>query len=461
MMALASAVPAFAPAPARAAPSEAAPASEADVSYFYRSPSPERAKHIVEYFNTLIRPDKPGTEPPAIGFLAAAFRRYPGDIDGMIPEGLSATMQGIVATALRLAGQDEKARSLANRVQATGAPAPDLRYVPASLDAVTAAGPNEFDLLWGASFASGDPRYCMKILEHFATIADVDGNADDMLAVVKARASGADLHWLVTKRGAAQAQALIMQSAALWSLYSNSLQHDFVRSAVNGYLNAHPDEPASRALSALMQQYGHYDPAKVITVAEPSPGTHTATVNLAYFGQILDDLAKHAGTYPVNFQSPEDRSRAERDVNALCALLDPLAQNFSQNAAMQLRLGSLHAIGFNLDIPNSHEKADAAYSAALGLTPNDPQANYQYGAFLAATTKKGEGVPYLLKAKDLGVVNAEYWLGWSYMAGGDKAKAIEYFASYTGKVPGDGKAALLLNSLRNDKMQLEDRKSGP
>jgi hypothetical protein len=54
----------------------------------------------------------------------------------MIPDGLSVKTQGIVATSLRLAGQDAKARALADQLSASGAAAPDLARVPLSLDAV-------------------------------------------------------------------------------------------------------------------------------------------------------------------------------------------------------------------------------------------------------------------------------------------------------------------------------------
>jgi hypothetical protein len=56
---------------------------------------------------------------------------------------------------------------------------------------------------------------------------------------------------------------------------------------------------------------------------------------------------------------------------------------------------------------------------------------------LAATTRKGEGIPYLDKAKSFGVVNADYWLGWSCVSVGEKTKAIENLENYTKRVPGD------------------------
>jgi hypothetical protein len=440
---------------------EAAPASEVDMTYFYKNPSPERVAKLVVYFNTLNQPDKRSAQPPTIGFLAAAFQRYPSDIDKMIPEGLSTTMQGIVATSLRLAGQDAKAQSLADHLRATGAAAPDLRYVPQSLDAVVATGPNEFDLLWGASFASGDPRYSLKILDHLASVANVEGNAEDMVNIARSYGTGADMHWIVQKRGADKAGQLIAQSSALWALDSNSRQHEFIRSAVVKYIATHPEEPVSKALVALSNQYGHYDTAKVISVTETAPGKHSVTVNIVYLSQVLDDLGRHAGTYPVHFQFPDDRQRAERDVSAISGLLDPLSQDFSHSPPLLLRLGLLHAIGFNLDIPGSHDKAAAAFSTLMELTPNDPQANYQYGAFLAATTRKGEGIPFLEKAKSLGVVNADYWLGWSYVSIGEKTKAIENLESYTKRVPSDQNAARMLDAVRNDKVKFEERKTSP
>ncbi len=440
---------------------EATSASGVDMTFFYKNPSPERVAKLVVFFNTLNQPDKPSAQPPTIGFLAAAFQKYPADTDKMIPDGLSATMQGIIAISLRLAGQDARAQSLVDHLKATGAAVPDLRYAPLSLDAIVASGPNEFDILWGASFASGDPRYALKILDHFATVANVDGNAEDMVDIARNFGTGADTRWLVQKRGANKAVELLAQSTALWALYSNSLQHEFIRSAVGKYIGQHPEEPASKALVALTQQYGHYDIRKVSAVSETAPGKPSVTINISYLSQIIDDLSRHAGFYPVHFQFSDDRPRAEHDVTAISGVLDPLSANFSHNPPLQLRLGLLHAIGFNLDIPGSYEKAVTAFSTLLELTPNDPQANFQYGAFLAATTKKGEGIPFLEKAKGLGELNADYWLGWGYVTIADKAKAIENLEAYNKRVPGDQKAAQILDAVRNDKVKFEVRKTSP
>lgn len=127
---------------ARAA--ETTSVSDADMTYFYKNPSPEGVARLMAYFDGIS--DKPDAHPPTIGFLAAAFQRYPSDIDKMIPEGLSPRMLGEVAIALQLAGQGARAQSIVDHLRESGAALPDLRRIPLILDAVTATGPSEFDM---------------------------------------------------------------------------------------------------------------------------------------------------------------------------------------------------------------------------------------------------------------------------------------------------------------------------
>jgi tetratricopeptide (TPR) repeat protein len=437
------------------------PVSEADVIYFYRNPSPARLAQLMAYFNTIAQSGKPFAQPPLIGFLAAAFQKYPSAIDTVIPADLSLPMLEIAGYSLRLAGQDAKARLIAERLKSRGAAAPDFTQVPAGLDAMAATGPTEFDMLWGASFATGDPRYCSKILAQFAAVANVDGNAEDMLVIAKTIGTDADLHWVADKRGVEKARELTGMSSALWSLNANAQQHEFVRKVISDYIEAHPAEPASKALIALARSYGRYDIKQLVTVTEVAPGKHSATINIAYLSQILDDLGRHASTYPPHFETAEDRQRAEHDLSAISGVLDPLSADISHSPPLLMRLALLHVFGHNLDIPDSSQKAVAAFNTLLNLTPNDPQANYRYGVFLATTTKSGEGIPYLEKAKSLGVASAEYWLGLSYQLTGDKTKAVENLESYIKRAPNDENAVRMLDAIRNGKVDVKTLKPAP
>jgi tetratricopeptide (TPR) repeat protein len=298
--------------------------SEADLTYFYKAPSPGRAARLVAYFDSLRAADKQGSRPPLMGFFAAVFQHYPADIDKM--------------------------------------------------------------------------------------------------------------------------------------LRSNAQQHVFVRQVLQQYVAGHPSEPATKAIVTLDREYGYYQLGNLVSVTQAGPGKNSVTVNINYFTQLVEDLERHAARYPPQFEFADDRQRAQRDITAISKMLDPLTDNFSKNPQMLLRLALLHAAGHNLDIPDSAPKAIADFNKLLSLTPDDPQANYRYGSFLAATTRKGEGIPLLQKAKRLDVPEADYWLGLSYQLVGDKAKAIESLETYTKHAPNDRQAAVLLQAIRDDKLTITTAK---
>jgi tetratricopeptide (TPR) repeat protein len=210
----------------------------------------------------------------------------------------------------------------------------------------------------------------------------------------------------------------------------------------------------------LAAEYGHYDPNTVVSLSQAIPGKPSVTVNVPYFVQILNDLGSHASTWPVKFDSLDDKRRAENDVVTLSAELDTIADNF-RDESMLLRLALLHAVGHNLDIPGSGEKAVAVFNKVLEKWPNDPQANYRYGVFLASTAKNRDAIPLLEKAKALGMVDADYPLGLTYMAVGDKDKAVANLRSYTARVPGDTNATRTLDAVMNGKVEIKQLAPNP
>lgn len=174
----------------RALAAEPAPVSEADLTYFYKMPSPELAARLVAHFDALRTAENPGARPPLIGFFAAAFQRYPADLDRMIPGSLSPQMSDLLAVSLRLAGQQARAQALVEKLEAQDVGVTDPASTPSSLEAIEPAGPSEWDLLWGASFATGDPRFCSKILKRFAATANIGANADDLVHLVRDKEDG-------------------------------------------------------------------------------------------------------------------------------------------------------------------------------------------------------------------------------------------------------------------------------
>ncbi len=141
---------------------------------------------------------------------------------------------------------------------------------------------------------------------------------------------------------------------------------------------------------AFSEEYGHYDVVKVISVTGASTPNPQATVNVAYLNQILDDLGSHAGTWPPQFNSVEDRHRAEHDVTALSNMLDTIAENFSHSPPMLPRLAALHGFGHNLDIPGSSQKAEALFIKLLICNDRSNGGELDRFIFVPRSSTKGQ-----------------------------------------------------------------------
>lgn len=205
---------------------------------------------------------------------------------------------------------------------------------------------------------------------------------------------------------------------------------------------------------AYAKEYGNYDPKRILTISE-SPSGKKYGIDGKHLDQILNDLALHAKNYPAQFDTPQDRQRAVQDVKALSGMLDILVNGPSPNRELLVRAGFLNSIGHNLNIPGSAEKAASIFQRLLTAAPSDPRGNYMYGTFLAGAGKPKEALPYLEKALAVGVAEATYSLGMTYLALGDKQKALEYLEAYRQRNPTNANVAKLIDGIRNGKVEIK------
>jgi hypothetical protein len=238
---------------------QGSPASE--VTYFYRSPSATKAADIVKGFNTSALANNPGALPGLVGFLSVVFEKYPDDIERILPADPKPQVRAVLATALNYAGQKNRARAVASAPGAVLPPGFDPAKLPdARFDAVAAISPMHYDMLWGASVASGDPKYCRKILAAYAAFANHGDNADILFKIVSARMTRGDmraiLRPIIQSQGERRAAELVGMSTALWSLVSNAKQHSFVRVEVHKYYSQNPFVPAAQTLIKLQGAWG-------------------------------------------------------------------------------------------------------------------------------------------------------------------------------------------------------------
>lgn len=206
--------------------------------------------------------------------------------------------------------------------------------------------------------------------------------------------------------------------------------------------------------SVSAAEYGHYDTSRLLIVSD-TPAGKTFGFDGAYLEQMLDDLSVHAKNYPPKFDTPQDQQRATQDVKALSGMLDILLNGPTSSPPLLARAAYVNSMGHNLDVPGAAEKANAIFLRLLAATPSDPQGNYRYGTFLAGVGKGREALPYLEKALSVGVVDAAYAIGMTYLALGDQEQALKSLEDYKRRKSGDASVDKLIDAIRHGQVQFK------
>jgi predicted Zn-dependent protease len=74
---------------------------------------------------------------------------------------------------------------------------------------------------------------------------------------------------------------------------------------------------------------------------------------------------------------------------------------------------------------------------------------------LAGAGKPKEALPFLEKAASVGVIDAEYARGMTYLTVGDKARALKSLETYKRRKPGDSNVDKLIETIRNGKIEIK------
>jgi hypothetical protein len=245
-----------------AAPAEQVTASQTTTddnlfAHFYDDPRPERLLGFIERYQK--RAQSWDAFPPLAGFLAVVFSRHTDWIAMLIPDHPDSRTAVAVAAALQLSGLSKIEPSLQSRLAAAGSDArlsAELAALPSRPEELRVATPTHLDLLWGASFASGEERYASMIADFLAATA----NRSELIALDVAKTalviSGGpreiiNIGQLRDKYGEQGTREIMFAAVAAWGLDSNARQHSFVEKFLAGYLAANSDKPTARVLSVL------------------------------------------------------------------------------------------------------------------------------------------------------------------------------------------------------------------
>ena len=221
---------------------------------FYKDPRPERLIGFFDHLKTMPAAQSWEAFPPVAGFYAYVFRSFPNDVEKLIPDTLDAKSAETIAAALRLSGNQAEYEKFQPRLAQTGR---DLQLasvfvnLPPRLEELQITTPSNLDILWGAAFASGDPKFVVMIIDYFAKTANLDDEiAHDIARTVAAMAGGPReiFEQLRTRYGVLAARQVVFAASALWAIQSNARQHEFVNDVVTEYIDQHPGTGAQKAL---------------------------------------------------------------------------------------------------------------------------------------------------------------------------------------------------------------------
>jgi len=240
----------------RTDPTQPFPKASPPITRFQDDP---RVARLEGYLQALAdRPVEWGDYPVLVGFFAATFQRHRDWIDKLLPTRFDAKTADLVSAALRLAGQTPSS-TLAARLSAAGHDAKlsaELAELPTRLEDLRVASPTHLDILWGAFFATGDPRYVRPILDFFAGVANQsDAVAIDITRLTVAMSSGAkdDLQQIKSRHDQPTLVRMIYASTAELALIANARNFPVVKRTLTDYVAANRDKPAAKSLAAFLK----------------------------------------------------------------------------------------------------------------------------------------------------------------------------------------------------------------
>lgn len=173
------------------------------------------------------------------------------------------------------------------------------------------------------------------------------------------------------------------------------------------------------------------------------------SVKTGLIDRYLDRIGAHAKSYPPRFANDEERRLVTSDLKRLIGVLEIVKENGSD---LKLRYAYAQAMAYNLDIDGSGASAVGAFESLLEANPDDPQANYALGMFLAGTGDTTDSIPFLEKALALGKPHAQYTLGLIELEHGSKTEGLRMLEDYCAKYPENAHAQEMLVAARENRL---------
>lgn len=180
----------------------------------------------------------------------------------------------------------------------------------------------------------------------------------------------------------------------------------------------------------------------------------------------VEELWKHAASYPMYFDNEEDLARAKSDIIEL----EEIFKYFNESGLFakqeldfrkyaDLLNSRIYTMQYNMDIAGAPEKADAFYEKMLAEYPHDHEFFEEYGAYLGSSGRIDKCREVLNKAVELGSTKAHFSLAVCALFYQDKETALKELQEYAIHYPDDLNAQALIEALKSGKMEIKATKA--
>lgn len=203
------------------------------------------------------------------------------------------------------------------------------------------------------------------------------------------------------------------------------------------------------------------DELKQLFNIEQSGEAYNINVDLPGLIEITKNLESHALNYPVLFDNEADQKNAIRDVIYLTNIMDVIYPKFEKEIILLSLTLRLNNVAYNLGIQQDVSSA-RVLKAAEGIfliEPNNIETNYRLGYFLAASGKSDVAKPYLEKAAEAGVINANYTLGLIALDEGNDQEAIKQLTIFKDKSENKDEVAKLIDAIEKGELKKDSAKT--
>jgi len=178
----------------------------------------------------------------------------------------------------------------------------------------------------------------------------------------------------------------------------------------------------------------------------------------------IAEVATYAKNYPPHFENSSERIVIEKKLDKLIKifeLLDDKTRKDQVYTEFLRRYGSVLAMSYNLDFPNSYSNTIEVFERIIAIDPEDINTNLLYGTFLAGSIFNDSAIKYLKKANDKGSLEAKFRLADFYARNKDtQPQAIKLYEEYLKIISKDQGAYHSFQAIKGGNVFIQNRLNG-